>query len=137
MLNGRTARPHCTLPATAGGSRLRNYFSTTARTRKRRTVPSLHQVAGGQHPSQEDGIRVPRLLLKHGADVNSQNSNHETPLHATSAYRRFEITRVLLVRTILKNEPGQNPSYLCLDGEYCASKQFCVTDAFSQSAWYM
>jgi ankyrin repeat protein len=82
----------------------------------------LHQVAGGQYPSQEDGIRVARLLLEHGADINAQNPNRETPLHVASAYGRLEIARMLLERTILKNDQGQNPSHLCLEGEYCASK---------------
>jgi ankyrin repeat protein len=82
----------------------------------------LHQVAGGQYPSQEDGIRVARLLLEHGADINAQNSNRETPLHAASSYGRLEIARMLLERTIVTNDQGQNPSHLGLEGEYYARK---------------
>lgn len=91
----------------------------------------LHHVAGGLYSSQEDGIRVAQLLLERGADINAQNSDRETPLHAASAYGRLEIARMLLERTIVTNDQGQNPSHLGLEGEYCTQKCSCVTNTFS------
>jgi ankyrin repeat protein len=82
----------------------------------------LHHVAGGRYPSQEDGIRVAQLLLEHGADINAQDSDRQTPLHAASCYGRLEIARMLLERTTVTNDQGQNPSHLGLEGEYYAQK---------------
>jgi ankyrin repeat protein len=90
----------------------------------------LHHVAGGQYPSQEDGIRVARLLLEHGADISAQNSNRETPLHTASSYGRLEIARMLLERTIVTNDQGQNPSHLGLEGEYYARNTLALPILF-------
>lgn len=82
----------------------------------------LHLVAGGHYSIQEGGIRVARLLLEHGVDITAQDSNRETPLHAASSSGRLEIAQMLLERTIVTNDQGQNPSHLGLEGEYCARK---------------
>ncbi len=79
----------------------------------------LHHVAGSRFESQQDGVRVAQLLLKHGANVNAQDINHETPLHSASLCGRLEIARMLLEHAAVKNDRGQNPSHLDLEGEYC------------------
>ena len=56
----------------------------------------FHQVSYGKYRSQEDGIRVARLLLEHGADVNTRRKDHWTPLHHASYFGNVEIVRLLL-----------------------------------------
>ena len=56
----------------------------------------FHQVSYGKYKSQEDGIRVARLLLEHGADVNTRRKDHWTPLHHASYFGNVEIARLLL-----------------------------------------
>ena len=80
----------------------------------------LHRVAAGFYQSQEGGVRVARLLLEHGADINAHDINHETPLHSASILGRLGIARMLLEHTTVKNDRGQNPSHLSLEGEYHA-----------------
>ena len=49
---------------------------------------ALHVVSGAAYDSEEDGISVARLLVKHGADVNMQENNHATPSYFASQYGR-------------------------------------------------
>ena len=56
----------------------------------------LHAVANGKYESQEDGVRVARLLLEHGADVNARDEAHWTPLHLASFCGKVEIVQLLL-----------------------------------------
>jgi len=82
----------------------------------------LHLVAVGLYESQEDGVRVAQLLLEHGADVNAPDLNRETALHSASFSGRLEIAQVLLAHATVKNDRGQNPSHLGLQGESCPKK---------------
>jgi hypothetical protein len=45
--------------------------------------------------NSKDGSVV-RLLLEHGADVNAQSTNGQTPLHEASSYGALEVVRLLL-----------------------------------------
>jgi hypothetical protein len=45
--------------------------------------------------NSKDGSVV-RLLLEHGADINVQNQDGETPLHEASTYGALEVVRLLL-----------------------------------------
>ena len=56
----------------------------------------LHQVASGPYESQEDGIRIAELLLKHGAEVDARSKAHLTPLHLASYVGKLEMVRLLL-----------------------------------------
>ena len=92
----------------------------------------LHHVAGGLYVSQGDGVRVTRLLLGCGVDVNAQDTNCETPLHVASSSGRHEIVRVLLEHTIVKNDRGQSPLHLGLEGKILSPKIILVlTTLFS------
>ena len=82
----------------------------------------LHHAAGGRYESQADGVRITRLLLKCGVDVNAQGTNCETPLHLASASGRHEIVRLLLEHATVKNDQGQNPSHLGLEGKILSPK---------------
>ena len=75
---------------------------------------ALHLVLKGNRRGQ-DGIRIVRLLLEHGADVNAQDSNKETPLHLASYYGEFAIVRALLIHGANPNGAnihGQTPLHL-------------------------
>ena len=56
----------------------------------------LHMVSRGAYISQEDDVCIAKLLLEHGADVNAQDNNHETPLDLASHHGKLEIAALLL-----------------------------------------
>jgi ankyrin repeat protein len=56
---------------------------------------ALHAVSRGKDNSQE-GVRVARLLLERGGDVDAENDDRRTPLHAASYYGRPDIAQLLL-----------------------------------------
>jgi ankyrin repeat protein len=56
----------------------------------------LHKVSYRKYRSEEDGVRVARLLLDRGTDVNTRRKDHQTPLHVASYYGNVEIVRLLL-----------------------------------------
>ncbi len=91
----------------------------------------LHDVAVGHYESQEDGVRVSQLLLESGVDVNSQDINRQTPLHLASISGRLEIVWVLLEHAAVKNDQGQNPSHLGLEGEFYPPNKLRFNDFFS------
>ena len=55
----------------------------------------LHHVLEGPFVS-EDGVGIVHLLVKRGADVNTPDNNHITPLHIASYRRKLKSVRVLL-----------------------------------------
>ena len=66
-----------------------------------------------QHPARV--IRLAELLLEHGADVNAQNKDHETPLHLASRLRLHEMARFLLnhgAKVDVMNSEGKTPLQL-------------------------
>ena len=63
-----------------------------------------------RHPGRV--IRLSQLLLEHGADVNAQNKDHDTPLHLASSLRLHEMARLLLkhgAKVDLENLEGKTP----------------------------
>jgi ankyrin repeat protein len=55
----------------------------------------LHSVSRGKRGSQ-GGVRVAKILLERGADVNTRRKNDWTPLHFASYFGNVEIVRLLL-----------------------------------------
>jgi ankyrin repeat protein len=55
----------------------------------------LHSVSRGRQGTQ-GGVRVAKLLLECGVDVNARRKDHQTPLHVASYYGNVEIVRLLL-----------------------------------------
>ncbi len=81
---------------------------------------ALHVVSRGRHDSQ-DGVRVARLILERGVDVNAQDKDHDSPLHSASYSGKLEIPRVLLDRGAkpnAKNDRGGTPLHQVSQGEY-------------------
>ncbi|KAH9023296.1 ankyrin repeat-containing domain protein [Lactarius pseudohatsudake] len=65
------------------------------------------------HPGRV--VRLAQRLLEHGADVNAQNKDRETPLHLASRLRLHEIARTLLENGAdvnVKNSEGKSPLQL-------------------------
>ena len=56
---------------------------------------ALHAVSRGKDISPE-GVHVARLLLERGGDVNAEDEDHMTPLHASCYNGRLDITQLLL-----------------------------------------
>jgi ankyrin repeat protein len=91
-------------------SNLKNHRGETA----------LHVVSQGRYDSQ-DGVRVARLLLERGVDVNTQDKDHDSPLHSASYSGKLEIVRVLLNRGAkanAKNDRGETPLHQVSQGKY-------------------
>jgi ankyrin repeat protein len=55
----------------------------------------LHMVSQGAYASQEDGVRIAQLLLKHGAHVNARDNNHKTPSYFAFLHRKLGISSLL------------------------------------------
>jgi ankyrin repeat protein len=67
------------------------------------------------HPARFQGIHLACQLLEHGADVNAQNKDQETPLHLASHLRLHEMAQVLLkhgANVNVKNSEGKSPLQL-------------------------
>ncbi|KAH9056407.1 ankyrin repeat-containing domain protein [Lactarius vividus] len=91
-------------------SNAKNYWGETA----------LHVVSRGRYQSQ-DGVRVAKLFLERGVDVNAQDKDHNSPLHSASYNGNLEIARVLLeygAKASAKNDRGETPLHHVSQGEY-------------------
>ena len=81
----------------------------------------LHQVAFGLYESQEDGVRIAELLLKHGAEVDARSKAHRTPLHLASSAGKLEMVRLLLDHGATVNaedDRGEKPLHKVSYGIY-------------------
>ena len=58
----------------------------------------LHLVAGSRKDPDENGVCVAKLLMEHGADINTQDRDNITPLHAASYLGKVEMLWLLLWR---------------------------------------
>ncbi len=89
-------------------------------TKNHRGETALHVVSRGRYDSQ-NGVRVAKLLLERGVDVNAQDKDHNSPLHSASYSGRLEIARVLLdhgTKANAKNDRGETPLHQVSQGEY-------------------
>ncbi len=84
-----------------------------------RSETALHMVSRGECDSQ-DGVRVARLLLERGVDVDVQRRDHWTPLHVASYFGKAGITELLLEHSAnasAKTDNGETPLHLVSCGE--------------------
>ncbi|XP_063677248.1 uncharacterized protein LOC134813420 [Bolinopsis microptera] len=69
----------------------------------------LHETA------EQDKQEIAGYLIKHGADVNTKNSNKETPLHVAVMNNSVEVAELLLehgAEMDTKNKYGETPLYI-------------------------
>ena len=81
---------------------------------------ALHVMSRGRYDLQ-DGVRVARLLLERGVDVNTQDKDHNSPLHYASYSGKLEIALTLLNRGAkanAKNHWEETPLHQVSQGEY-------------------
>ena len=81
---------------------------------------ALHLVSRGRHDSK-DSVRVARLLLEHGVDVNAEDRDRDSPLHCASYSGKLEIARVLLhhgANPNVRNDWGETPLHQVSQGKY-------------------
>ncbi|KAN0141633.1 Ankyrin repeat-containing domain protein [Lactarius tabidus] len=84
-------------------------------------------------------LRLAPLLLEHGADINAQNKDQETPLHLASRLRLHDMARFLLKHgadVSVKNSEGKSLLQVAtgrkgkairrLLSEYSAKQALCV-----------
>ena len=72
-------------------------------------------------PDSKDCVRVARLLLECGVDVNMQDNDHDSPLHSASYNGKLEIVRELLnhgANASAKNKRDEVPLHQGSQGEY-------------------
>jgi ankyrin repeat protein len=81
---------------------------------------ALHVVSRGIYDSK-DGVRVARLLLERGVDVNAEDEDHDSPLRSACYSGKLEIARVLLhhgANPNAKNDRGQTLLHQVSQGRY-------------------
>src|SRR6266404_2558279 len=69
---------------------------------------ALHGVARVKYESPEDGVRVARVLLECGIDVDARSKDDLTPLHFASDFGKLEIAQLLLDHGTNVNAKGVN-----------------------------
>ena len=72
-------------------------------------------------PDSKDSVRIARLLLERGVDVNMRDNDHDSPLHCASYNGKLEIVRELLnhgANASAKNKRDEVPLHQVLQGEY-------------------
>jgi len=76
------------------------------------------------HAAASDGrTAVARLLLEHGADINRQSDNGNTPLHLAALWERYQTTKLLLASgadVSIRNDKGETPQELATTEEMAA-----------------
>lgn len=63
----------------------------------------------------EVGLEVARMLIKHGADVMTQNKDREAPLYLASCWKQAEFSHMLIehgVDVTAQNKNGETPLHL-------------------------
>lgn len=76
-----------------------------------------------------DGVGVVRLLLERGADVNTQNKDHVTPLHLASYRQKLESVRMLLnlgANVNAEDSHQRTPLHRVLEGRFLTKDGFGV-----------
>jgi ankyrin repeat protein len=81
----------------------------------------LHLVSRGRQCSQDE-VRVAKLLLERGMDVNTRRKDHWTPLHLASYFGNAEIVRLLLDHgaylEAAEGKMGEKPFHQVSYGKY-------------------
>ena len=73
--------------------------------------------------ASDNRTAIARVLLEHGADVNRQSSNGNTPLHLAAKWNRIETAKLLLASgadVTIRNENGETPQELATTEEMAA-----------------
>jgi ankyrin repeat protein len=81
---------------------------------------ALHVVSRGRYDSK-GAVRVARLLLEQGVDVNSEDKDRSSPLHSACYSGKLEIARALLhhgANANAKNDQGETPLHQVSQGGY-------------------
>jgi len=76
------------------------------------------------HAAASDGrTAIAKVLLEHGADVNRQSDNGNTPLHLAALWEHYETAKLLLASgadVTIRNENGETPQELAKTEEMAA-----------------
>ena len=81
----------------------------------------LHLVSRGEYDSPDEGVRVAKLLLERGTDMNAQTVFGWTSLHYASYNGRHEISQFLFhcgARVKLENCLGETALHVVREGRY-------------------
>ena len=89
---------------------------------------ALHMASRGKYDSQDIGVCISRLLLKHGVDVHAYNKYQDTALSLAAFNGRLEITRLFLdhgANPNVENDHGLTPLHVVSQGK-CHSQEHGV-----------
>ncbi|HUX44214.1 MAG TPA: ankyrin repeat domain-containing protein, partial [Terracidiphilus sp.] len=89
-----------------------------------RLALSANRSSSSWSAAASDGrTAIATVLLEHGADVNRQSSNGNTPLHLAAKWNRIETAKLLLASgadVTIRNENGETPQELATTEEMAA-----------------